>query len=145
TWPTLSKLVVTGASAGGYGSVINYTEFRARWPMAESLLIDDSGPFLPRASTPQNLQDWFVSWGILDWLSGPCPDCAGEMSALYTAVSNRFPNDRMALLSSVWDKTIRGYYMLSASDFETALRLMAGAVLAPLPRFKYFFAAGETH
>jgi hypothetical protein len=145
TWPTLTKLVVTGASAGGYGSTVNYADFRSRWPTAESLLLDDSGPFFARAVTPQLLQDWIISWDLLGWLTAECPDCAGEITTLYPTLASRFPNDRMALLSSLQDKTIRAYNAMSGPQFEAALRATASNVLQPLPRFKYFFVSGDTH
>src|SRR5215475_5801607 len=88
TWPNATTLVVTGASAGGYGSVLNYDDYRTAWGSAKGYLIDDSGPFLKSASTPQLLKDWFVAWGLLDWI--PCSACETEFSAVYPFLAGKY-------------------------------------------------------
>jgi hypothetical protein len=145
TWPTLSKLVITGASAGGFGSSINYINYRERWPTVKSYLIDDSGPLLASAVTPQYLKDWQVSWGIGDWIAPICPKCITDASQLYPTLSSAAPNDRLALLESLQDGTISKFYAMSGSDFQTNLLALAQTTLDPLPNFRYFFIPGSSH
>jgi hypothetical protein len=145
TWPALGKLVVTGASAGGYGAFFNFASYRARWPAARAYLIDDSGPALLDADTNATLKSWFVGWGLLEWLAPICAACTTSTSPLYTALGGAYPDDRMALLSSTQDTTIRAFYLFSASQFEAALLRLATQVLDPLPRFHRFFVAGASH
>jgi hypothetical protein len=51
----------------------------------------------------------------------------------------------MALLSSTQDSVIRGYFMLSADNFQTALNTMLVDVLEPQPNYRYFVVAGTFH
>jgi Pectinacetylesterase len=44
--PDPPKLVVSGASAGGFGSLLAFDLFRRRFPAAKGYLVDDSGPLL---------------------------------------------------------------------------------------------------
>jgi len=143
TWPSLGTLVVTGASAGGYGSVLNYDDYRSAWGSAKAYLIDDSGPFLKAASTPDLLKNWFVAWGLLDWI--PCSECATEYSAVYPYLAGKYTSDRLALLSSLQDVVIRTYFFLDADQFQIALEALATDVLDPLPKFEHFFVAGDSH
>ena len=145
TWPMLSKLVVTGASAGGFGSTINYTNYRERWPGAQSYLIDDSGPLLSGNVTPQYLKDWYVGWGVGDWIAPVCPNCITDASQIYPTLAKAFPNDRLALLESLQDGVIRQFYAMQPTDFQTNLLALAQTTLDPLPNFHYFFVPGETH
>jgi hypothetical protein len=147
TWPTPRKLVVSGASAGGFGSVVNYPTFRSFWPDAQAYLVDDSGPTLVGGAVPTGLLlAWYESWRldlVLDPLCGVA--CRGDLSAGLSAVLASYPGDRMALLSSLQDQVISGYFVLGGPRFQEELLRLAADVLAPAPNARYFFVAGSTH
>ncbi len=146
TWPSPDTLVVSGSSAGGFGAAINYDTARTYWPTGKGYLIDDSGPPLVGDSIRSYLKDaWFMSWNINGTLGGLCPACQMDLSAFLPILASRYPNDRMALLSSEQDKTIRGFYALSADLFKTDLYELSTMRIDPLPKFKYFFETGENH
>lgn len=147
TWPAPRRLVVSGASAGGFGTVVNYDTFRRQWPDAQAFLIDDSGPPLERGVIPQGLLDaWYASWRldlVLDPLCGTA--CRTDLSACLSAVMARYPADRMALLSSLQDRVIAGYFTLSGAQLEQALLGLAADVIDPAPNARHFFVPGSTH
>jgi hypothetical protein len=145
TWPNLKKLVVSGISAGGYGASANYIQFRARWPGASAYLVDDSGPLLRMSDTSMLLETWFEKWGVYDWLGDVCPACNTDISQLYPTLSATFPADRMALLSSLNDAVISGFYSKSSDVFQAELLALATMVIDPLPRFARFFVDGTSH
>ena len=145
TWPSATTLVVSGSSAGGYGAFFNYETFRARWPAAKAYLIDDSGPALLDAQSNDLLRGWFIDWGLVEWLIPRCPACTGGLSAFYAVLAGEHPDDRLALLSSLQDGTIRLFYLLTPADFEAALRALAAQALDPLPNFRHFFTTGTRH
>jgi hypothetical protein len=145
TWPSLSRLVVAGSSAGGYGATINYSSFRARWPQATAYLVDDSGPLLADDVTPQYLKDWFQQWGVFDWVGTVCAGCTLSLTSLYAQLAARFPTDRMALLSSLQDAVISTFYGMAGLQFQAAVSQLGDTVLEPLPRFRHFYVAGATH
>lgn len=147
TFRTPAKLVVSGSSAGGFGAVMNYVPLRERLRPAKSYLIDDSGPLLVGDAIAMSLRDAFYSsWNLgvaADPLCGQA--CRTDFSAGLTALAERYPADRLALLSSLRDVTIRTYFQLSPEAFEAALLAMAGDVLDETDNFKYFLVSGQTH
>ncbi len=140
------KLVVTGSSAGGFGSAFNYELFRTTFPNAKGYLVDDSGPVLKGDAIASSLRDaWYQSWQLDKALEPTCPQCRTDLSQSTKSVSQRFPNDRLALLSSTQDVVIRSYFMLSADGFQTALNAMLAEVIDPQPNFRYYVSAGTFH
>jgi len=82
TYPTPRRLVIAGASAGGFGSLANYETFRNYFPDAQGILIDDSGPPLESDGGPL-IQAGFQNWGIadvLDPLCGGAGVCEADLS-----------------------------------------------------------------
>ena len=107
TFPDPPKLVVSGASAGGFGVIANYDTFRSYWPDARSYLVDDSGPPLPAADVGHAQADRFDrSWKLYQLLDTFCPGCRGDFSKSAAAVASKYPDDRMSFLSFVRDPTI---------------------------------------
>ncbi len=159
TFPHPGKLVVAGSSGGGFGSLANYTTFREAWPDARSYLVDDSGPPLAGDAIPLATRDaWYGSWGIGASLDAFCPECSADLSKGLTEITRRYPQDRVALLSHLQDKVIRGFLgtvtllpspaltPMPANTFETQLRLLGTSVLDPATTTaQYFFTAGDQH
>jgi hypothetical protein len=147
TFPMPGKLVVSGSSAGGFGALFNYADYRTYWPSQPLYLLDDSGPPLEASALQSGFVDaWFTNWRLdklLDPLCGMA--CKSDISQAVPVLVAAHPNDRMALLSSLQDKTIRGFALLSAQGFQMALLQMAMDLLDPTKNFHYFFVPGETH
>ncbi len=148
TYPSPDKLVVSGSSAGGFGSALNYDLFRHYFPQknGESYLLDDSGPAMKDDAIPSFLRAaWYASWGLSASLGQLCPACTDDMSAVVPIVSAKYPKDRLSLLSYTQDQTIRGFFMLTAEAFQADLYDLAKTVLDPLPNLHYFFKTGTNH
>jgi hypothetical protein len=147
TWPAPRRLVVAGASAGGFGALLNHDTLRRRWPSAQGLLIDDSGPPLQGADvSPDLTAAWRASWGTDALLLPLCGEaCRTSFAPAITAVAARWPQDRLALLSSLQDLVIASYFQLSAARFQAALLGTASDVLAPLPNARFYFVPGNGH
>jgi hypothetical protein len=145
TFPAPRRLVVAGSSAGGYGTLVNYDAYRARWPRARGYAIDDAGPALRGLPAPPLRDAWWSAWASPAALASFCPECAADVSAAWAALSRRWPGDRIALLSSLRDRTMRGYLDASPAAFERAVRDTAAEVIAPLPNVRAFLVPGESH
>jgi hypothetical protein len=154
TFPSTRKLVVGGASAGGFGSVANYTAIRARWPQAKGYLVDDSGPLLQGDAIPASRRaEWYSSWNLGASIDPFCPECRSDMSAGMRAIERLYPADRVALISHLQDEVIRGFFgtitftppylqLMPPAEFETALRALGTQVMDPATTTaKYFFTA----
>jgi hypothetical protein len=64
---------------------------------------------------------------------------------LETTLTKRYPGDRMALLSSLQDVTIRTYFMLTPDMFQTDLLQMVNDRLLPSVAFRPFLITGQMH
>lgn len=146
TVPSPDNLIISGSSAGGFGAAINYDTARQFWPGGKGYLVDDSGPTLVGdAISPTLRMAWFTNWNTASSLGGLCPSCGDDFSAFLPILASRYPNDRLALLSTEQDKVIRTYFGLTPDAFKTDLYALVAMRLDPLPRFKYFIETGETH
>lgn len=144
--PPPAKVVVSGASGGGYGSLLAFDGARRRWPGARGYLVDDSGPPLVGDDiSPVIRAAWFASWRLDRTLLPLCPDCALDLSRILPTLASRYPGERLALLSSTQDQVIRGFTLLGPAGFEAAVRRLATDVVAPLPAGRTFLVPGDTH
>jgi len=93
------KLLVTGCSAGGVGSMVNYRFLRNGIHAVEKgYLLDDSGPVFPSSGYSRPMHSMIRSAWNLDSLQPELP--AGftldDMGSINTALADEFPNDRLA-------------------------------------------------
>lgn len=99
-FPNVGKLLVTGCSAGGAGSLINYYFFRNGIEGAQrGYLLDDSGPIFPSGGYSGPLhQKIRASWDI-DPIIATIPEGASIMSDfgnLNVTLAEMFPDDRLS-------------------------------------------------
>ena len=146
TQPEPEQVLVTGSSAGGFGAALNYVLVRQTFPKARVFLVDDAGPLFKSGALPANLRAaWAQAWNYDAVLNEIGAEAKEDFSAVYPALARKFPEDRMALLSSLRDRTIRAYFNLSPAAFETALTDLDTTVIAPLPHTRTFLVSGEGH
>jgi hypothetical protein len=147
TWPQPTKLVLTGSSAGGYGSTLNYDLFRTRYPAAKGYLIDDSGPLLTGDAVPKSLRDaWYTQWKLQSTVAAACASCQTDLSESLIALQARYPQDRLSLLSYTQDQVIRAYLGgISAAEFQADLYQLAVTRFDPAPSSRTFFVTGDAH
>lgn len=146
TFPNAPKVVISGSSAGGYGAAFGFPIARRYYPDSKVYLLDDSGPPLMGSAIPDSFRAaWYKNWNLGPVLDPTCPDCRDDLSLVIPAYVPRYPDDRMALLSSLQDKTISGYLLRAPATFEGDLLEMAATRIDPTAHFKYFFVPGQTH
>jgi len=145
-FPSPSALVVSGSSAGGFGALVNYEAFRASFPAADAVLVDDSGPPLVGGDvSPALVAAWIAAWRIDRVVVPICVECLADLSKLLPVLARRHPHDRLAVLSSTQDTVIRAFFgYVDGSAFEAAVGRLE-AVIDPLPGARYFVVAGSSH
>jgi hypothetical protein len=121
TWPHLSHVLVTGSSAGGFGAGVQYDRIVRAFPKAKVTLLDDSGPPLPPGVLAPCLQQrWADLWGFEDVMPKGCPDClpaqGGGMANLARYLAEAHPDQRLGLISSTADATIRFFFGYGADE-----------------------------
>jgi len=147
TFARPDHLVVAGLSAGGFGATLQYAAFRDAFMASTSQLVDDSGPFLIANAIPPAFRNaWFTNWRLDQRVDPICgQDCKDDLAAFYPALAARYPSDRMALVSSLQDEVIAGYFTMLQPQFEIEIRKLARDVLAPLDGWRTFLIAGNSH
>ncbi len=152
-----AKVVVSGASAGGFGSLLAFTKAKATWPSAKAYLVDDSGP--PLANVPSaTVQAWVSAWGlgtaVTDVCGAPCAGNPPSLAPIIPELAKANPGDRFALLSSDQDQTIRGFFVdvanfyqpMSAADFQAGLQALVSSMDAVATANAHaFVVSGTSH
>ncbi|MCG8333308.1 MAG: pectinacetylesterase family protein [Proteobacteria bacterium] len=101
----IKKLMVTGSSAGGVGSLTNYHFFKEALGPDESFLLNDSGPIFSATETEGNQyllhqkikQEWNLDYILNKYLAAmPGFDYDGDFGQINEALSYYHPNDKLA-------------------------------------------------
>lgn len=100
-FPAIDRLFVTGCSAGGAGSIINYYFFRNGLTADRGYLMDDSGPIFPSTGFSGPLHSMIrSSWNvdsILDLLP-PEYQVTDDFGVLNSYLAELFPEDRLSTI-----------------------------------------------
>jgi hypothetical protein len=93
------KLLSTGCSAGGVGSLVNYRFLRnGVRAVKKGYLIDDSGPVFPSSGYSKPLHSMIRAAWNLDSLKSDMPEgfTLDDMGSINTTLADEFPDDRLA-------------------------------------------------
>jgi hypothetical protein len=89
---------------------------------------------------------WYANWHLGDVVDPLCAGCAADLSLLYPALTTRHPQDRMALLTSLQDEVIGGFFLIPlAADVELRMRALIADRIAQSAVFRAFLIPGTLH
>jgi hypothetical protein len=100
-FPALDRLFVTGCSAGGAGSIINYYFFRMGLEAKRGYLMDDSGPIFPSSGFSAPLHSMIRSSWNVDSVLGLLPpqyQITDDFGVLNAYLADIFPDDRLSTI-----------------------------------------------
>jgi hypothetical protein len=127
TFPGLSQMILTGASAGGLGAVFNATMVEETFggKVPTTVLIDSAAGFPDVKYMSACLQKEARStFGWDAALPSDCADCRQpDGSGLINIVSylhNRYPGDRLGLMMSIHDQIFRLFFGAGMGATTTA-------------------------
>ena len=163
TFANVSQVLLTGVSAGGFGSALVADLVATAFPPGTILtLIDDSGPPMSSDYLPTCLQQqWRELWGFgstfLDacGVSCPYPDDYAVDWPLFLA--SKYPGSNSGLISATQDSTIRTFFGYGTNDCAPTLIAMVDAALfeeglldfrsrlQDVPNFGTYYIASTTH
>jgi cysteine-rich repeat protein len=110
----VDQVLLTGASAGGFGSTINFPQTQRAFGSVPVVLIDDSAPPMPTSVYPPCLQQiWRTVWGLDKTLFAECGAACTDPNRfsedMFAHILSSFPNMRGGLYSTLADQTIRAF------------------------------------
>lgn len=111
TFPSASRVILSGISAGGLGATMNYDQTAKAFPKADVSLLDDSGPGMSKQYIPACLQKHFRdTWGLDKSLGGFCPECFEPdgtfVEPLINYLGTSYQDSSLAIISSTADHQI---------------------------------------
>jgi hypothetical protein len=116
TFPNLSQVVLTGASAGGFAAGLSYGLVQDSFgPNVPVSVIDDSGPPFSEQYLPACLQkEWRQLWGFDAALPSDCTECFQEDGSGLTNIVyywlHKYPQAKVAFVSTMQDEVIRLFF-----------------------------------
>lgn len=147
--PAPRQILLTGSSAGGFGTILATILVRITWPDAELLVFNDSGVGVAREGDTAFLTQLLDQFGATDLIPADCEDCVtdGHIAPLVGWTLARDPNLRIAVFSSWYDSIIGDVFLQTeAPVFAASLATQTGALHAAYPdRYRRFLIDGTTH
>jgi hypothetical protein len=115
TFRGVERVVLAGASAGGFGAGLNYGLVQDSFAPVPVYVLDDSGPPLSTQYLPACLQKiWRETWALDDALPADCTECRQpDGSGLMNIVDywqRKYVLARVALVESAHDEVIRLFF-----------------------------------
>ena len=157
----LDRVLLTGFSAGGFGSIFSYHRVADAFAPVVVDMVDDSGPVMrdPTLNPPclVDLQNdlWGISLG-----ASTCSACQnpglGAVLGFYDHLVSAYPEARFGMISSLQDSTIRYFLSYGANGcttsqdpggtrFQAGLEDLRDGLFAPTGRWSTFFIPGASH
>ncbi len=154
----IDEMMITGVSAGGFGTHLSYARFKESYPDVKTHLINDSGPLTSdREVLPACLQlglqfiyDLPVPNGFLF-----CCQPGNGLADIYTLLPRMYPDDNFGLISYTEDDVIRWFFAagqntctggeVSADLFRQGLVNLRDGVLKPTENWSTYYTPGEGH
>jgi len=146
-FPEVEKILITGCSAGGYGTFIATMLIRLQYPGADIYVLNESGPGL---TDPDDKETWEIirsTWNIEALLPGECDQCDDQLIFLYKWMLKYDPKLKIGLYSSYEDEVISEEFLqMIPGDYKSHLMTTSGDIHSAFPeKFKRFFINGNSH
>lgn len=148
-FPRPRRIMLAGASAGGFATFTALPLVRYHYPDAEILVVNDAGVGVGDPDSVDGVQRMAEEWNSGSGIPQSCEGCfdRGHLMPLLGWELERDENVRAALISSFGDFVITVTFLgISADAFGTALLDESSAIHQRFPdRFKRFLYAGTKH
>jgi len=124
----VSRVLLTGASAGGFGAALNFSMVQDSFGDVRVDLVDDSGPPFDDQYMPPCVQKrWRDQWGFAGSLPPDCTECqstdGGRLSKLSDFLLRKHKQSNVAFISTMQDEVIRLFFsagLASCQNYDTA-------------------------
>lgn len=148
-FPRPRRIMLAGASAGGFATFTALPLVRYHYPKAEILVVDDAGVGIGRPGDADGVERMTAEWNSGSGIPRSCVGCfdRGHLMPLLGWELERDHNVRAAMISSFGDFVITVTFAgISAEAFKTALLEESQMIADRFPdRFRRFLFAGTRH
>jgi len=145
-YPDPETIMVSGSSAGGYGTYPGYGNMRVAYPDEFIYVLNDSGPGLQNNDDQVSIAERRENWRFEEYIVDGCTECDEQPSYLTDWALDNDPNTRAALFSYTLDFVISDFNMLERPQYRSLLLDVSGEINDRHPdRFKRFLVEGEAH
>ncbi len=149
-YPNPERIMVSGSSAGGFGTVLATSFLRKLFPHQPIYVFNDAGVGVAKGEADLQFVDrMFDEWNAREFVPESCDDCFenGHLTPLMAWQLENDPNLKIATYSSMQDSVISGTFLrLDPELFETMLRRESQRLHALFPaRFNAALQAGDSH
>lgn len=145
TFPDARQVILSGASAGGIGALVNGERTQQVFGDVPVNIISDSGILLPNPYTPEPLeQAWRSSWNLAATLPPGCSGCETDLTAIYGHLAASNPSSRIGLISYTQDNVIPLFLEINEAEYEEGLYTM-GPTMDSYGNLNFFVDTGVGH
>lgn len=141
TFPSATRVFLTGSSAGAFGAQLNYQRVRDAFPLAEVHVLADSGQMVNPRGT--RLQDWVLMWNVT--VPATCTDCLTSYPKYLHWLIVNHPTSRIALLAFSQDQVLRRFFDYTGPEYQTQTELLLSAQYDPNANARYFYVLNDGH
>ena len=147
-FPAPKKILLSGSSAGGLGTIYGAILVRLLYPNAQLFVFNDSGVGV---STPDGMRAKLTrdEWATAQLIPPSCPECVASAHSTPVITWNlqRDPELRVGIFSAYEDTVIADtFLMIGGPAFKQALLDVTGKVVTAYPdRAKRFYIDGTKH
>lgn len=147
------NVLVTGCSAGSYGSIYWTPHIRQMYPSAHLKQLGDSGVgIITKEFFDQSFPNWNTTSYAPKWIPSLNPDLIDwknlTLEELYVRLANHYPEVNLSQFNSAYDDIQTFYYELMgglATSWNGKLLQSLNYVEQKVPNFKYYVAPGSEH
>jgi Pectinacetylesterase len=148
-FPNPRRILLTGASAGGYGTIWITALVRISYPKAKLFVFNDAGIAISNPASPDGFRSVLGEWGATQFIPETCDACrtSPHLTPWMSWNLQHDPSLKLAMFSSYEDSVISGtFLMLDPAVFKQALLEQTAAVVETAPaRAKRFLVSGMQH
>lgn len=147
------KVLVTGCSAGAYGSAYWLPHVRKIYPNAMVQQLADSGNSpITETFSAAAYPGWNVQKNIPTWIPGLDPSVVDwsklQLDFIYKKIADYYPDSRLAVYTSLYDSGQRFFYWVMNGDpqvWPSLTNTMLTKLGQSTSQFKHFIAPGQDH
>jgi len=148
-FPNPSRVLLTGSSAGAFGTIPGSVLVRSVYPEATLQVFNDSGVGVARPGEPAFVEKILDEQGLVPLFPETCEDCwaDGHITRLVHWIFERDPDIQMAVFSSMHDSVIAGTFLnIEPEAFKEAMLDETQAIHDRFPdRYRRFIVQGIAH